>query len=54
MKRGGKLKGRLEEARAGDRIEKKDQGSIRQEQQVRLEKGGEFKKIVVEEVRQAK
>lgn len=46
--------GRLEEARAGGRIEKKDQGSIGQEQQVRLERGGEFKKIVVEEVRQAR
>lgn len=53
VKKGGKLEGRLEEARTGGRIKKKDQGSIGQEQQVRLERGGEFKKIVVE-VRQAR
>lgn len=54
MRGGDKLGGRLEEVRAGGRTEKKDQGSIGQEQQVRLERGGEFKKIVVEEVRQAR
>lgn len=48
------MEGRLEEARARGRIEKKGQGSIGQERQVRLEREGEFKKIVVEEVRQAR
>lgn len=48
------MKGRLEEAKTGGGIEKKNRGKIGQEEQDRLERGGKSKKTVLEEVSQAR